>query len=186
MVGGKDAIAVLHMGIPDHLEQRHVLLGTIHRPARIEDLVPTMLRVRLRKHHQFDVARIAFEFAIGRRKIVDFIRGQRQAQLDVSLLQSGLATAQCVDLDKRARQVIFKQHGAIIDTREHRLDHAIVQQVQRQLIAAVYIVEDATLNAANLLETAVVGDIGRLAGPGGDRARPRQHVELLAFDTGGL
>ena len=45
--------------VPDHAKQGVGLVHTVDAPRGIEDLVPTMFGVGLRKHHQFSVGRIA-------------------------------------------------------------------------------------------------------------------------------
>ena len=54
---------------------------------RIEDLVAAMLGVRLRKHHQFDVGRIASQLAKRPHQIVDLIARQRQPPFSVGARQ---------------------------------------------------------------------------------------------------
>ena len=42
-----------------------------------------MLGVRLGEHHQLDIGRIAAQFGIARREVVDLVRRQRQAELRI-------------------------------------------------------------------------------------------------------
>ncbi len=49
------------MRIADHREQRLRLRLAVDHPVGIEDLVPAMLGIGLREHHQFDIGRIALE-----------------------------------------------------------------------------------------------------------------------------
>jgi hypothetical protein len=51
------------MRVTDHREQAPFLRDAVDHPIRVEDLVPAVLGVRLREHHQFDVGRIAAEAA---------------------------------------------------------------------------------------------------------------------------
>ena len=46
-------------GVLNHLKQRMALGFTINNPVRGEDFVAAVLRVRLGKHHQLDIARVA-------------------------------------------------------------------------------------------------------------------------------
>ena len=59
----------------------------------VEDLVPAVLGVGLREHHQFDVGRVAAEFAVALAQVVDLVLGQRQAEARVGRFQ--LAPAGC-------------------------------------------------------------------------------------------
>ena len=53
----------LSMGVANHSEQGFVLLLPINIPTRIEYLMAAVFRVSLRKHHQFNISRISFQFA---------------------------------------------------------------------------------------------------------------------------
>src|SRR6185312_17537766 len=58
-VSGKRELRRCRVRVLDHAEQALFLRLAIDRPARIEYLVPAMLGVGLREHHQFRIARIA-------------------------------------------------------------------------------------------------------------------------------
>ena len=53
------------------------------RPRGVEDLVPAVLGVGLREHHQLDVGRIAAEFGVALAQVVDLVLRQRQAEARV-------------------------------------------------------------------------------------------------------
>jgi hypothetical protein len=66
-------------------------IGPIDRPTGVKDFMATVLRVRLSKHHELDVAGIAPEIGKRADQIIYFIRGQCQAEGFVRLDQ-GIAT----------------------------------------------------------------------------------------------
>ena len=56
-----------------HAEQRGRLWHTVDDEICVENFVTTVFRIRLRKHHQFHVGRIALQRLILRVKIIDFV-----------------------------------------------------------------------------------------------------------------
>ena len=71
----------------------------VDHPVGIEDLVPAMLGVGLREHHQLDVGRVAADAAEIVDQVVDLVVGQRQAQAPVGGLQRRAAVGRA---DRRA------------------------------------------------------------------------------------
>ena len=69
--------------LADHREQALVLRHAVDDPVGVEDLVPAVLGVRLREHHELDVGRIAAQAAEARVEVVDFVGRQREAQFGV-------------------------------------------------------------------------------------------------------
>ena len=67
----------------DHAEQTFVLLLPVNNPARIEYLVPAMLRVRLGEHHEFGVSRVALQARVALDEIIDFAIAKCQAQFSI-------------------------------------------------------------------------------------------------------
>ena len=65
------------MSIADHLEQGMLLLLAIDSPTGVKYLVPAMLRVGLRKHHQFNVVGVPRHVDERLVQIIYFILGQR-------------------------------------------------------------------------------------------------------------
>jgi hypothetical protein len=65
------------MRIADHAEQRLVAGLAIDDPVGVENLVPAVLRVRLREHHEFDVSGIASQLALERiDQVIDLVAGK--------------------------------------------------------------------------------------------------------------
>ena len=64
-----------------------ITLLTVDLPRRVENLVTAMLRICLRKHHQFDIRRITPDPQEIVRKIVDFLRRQCKSHFAVRLQQ---------------------------------------------------------------------------------------------------
>ena len=67
----------------NHAEERVCLLGTVDLPTGVEDFVPTVLGIGLRKHHEFDVTWITTQIREGIDQIRHFVVGQRQSQFAV-------------------------------------------------------------------------------------------------------
>ena len=72
----------------DHREQRAILRDTIDDPIGVEDLMSAMFRVRLREHHQFHVAGVAFQTDEAVEQIVDFILRQRQSSSRLATIRA--------------------------------------------------------------------------------------------------
>ena len=183
VVGRQDSLAITGMGVLDHLEQSGFLLCAIDGPAGVEYFVAAMLRVGLREHHQFNVARVATKLGIGGVEIIDFVCRQGKSQVDIRLLQCDFAIVKRIDFNQWPRLMVLEQGSTIVDTRKNGFDHAIVQQFQRQRIAGINEIDDAAFDPANRIQTTIVCDISRFAGPWRDRTRARHHVELLPLDT---
>ena len=58
MIGREHIGAMVLVGVADHIEQRALLRLTIQQPIGTKDLMSTVLRVSLSKHHQLHVHRI--------------------------------------------------------------------------------------------------------------------------------
>ncbi|MPN01978.1 hypothetical protein SDC9_149191 [bioreactor metagenome] len=80
-----------------------------------------------------------------------------------------------------------KQFFGIVQRRENRFHHAVVQFVGHHLpllsgqCRGFYIPGNATFQAANLVQTAVVGNISRFRRPRGDGARARRNQQQFSF-----
>jgi hypothetical protein len=118
------------MGIADHREQRVRLGLAIDHEAAAEDLVPAVLAVRLREHHQLDVGRIAFERAKALLEVGDLVVCQRQAKLAVRALERRAPGTQQVDAGERPRPGAPEQLLGVTPVFEHALGHPIVQPLR--------------------------------------------------------
>ncbi len=144
-----------------------------------------MLGVGLGEHHQLDVVGVAPQSFEAGHQVIDFVIGKGQAQLDVGLLQRGAATAQNVDCGERFGLSMAEQIGGVFEAFEYQLGHAVVQRGGDQLRIGIaeltlHVEGDAALQALDLAEAAVVGDIAGLARPGRNRAEARHHQEQPA------
>ena len=119
------------VGGADHAQQGLLARLAVQRPVRVEHLVPAVFRVGLREHHQFGVGGVAAQCAVAVHQILDFIRRQRQTQVRIGGLQRRLRVAGQRDVLERAGLAVQKQTSGVIDARQHRLGHAVVQHVQR-------------------------------------------------------
>ena len=77
LVGGEDSGPVPLVRVADHLEQRAVARGAVDFPRGVKNLVPAVLGVGLREHHQLYVVRVTPEFGEGPGEIVDLVLSQR-------------------------------------------------------------------------------------------------------------
>ncbi len=66
---------ILRVRVAHHVEQRLLLPGSVDDPVGIEDLVPAVLRIRLREHHQFYVGGVALHALEAVHQIIDFVLG---------------------------------------------------------------------------------------------------------------
>ena len=123
-IGGQYIFTAHFVGVLDHLEQRGRLLAAIDRPAGIEDLVPAMLGIGLREHHQLDVVRVAAKLGVTIAQVVDLVLRQCQAQPRVRRFQ--LAER---DHLERTAPLRREQRRAILARCQQRLRHRIVQQL---------------------------------------------------------
>src|ERR1700720_3796205 len=73
-VGRQHAVRTARASVADHREQGFLLLLTVDAPGRIEDLVAAVLGIHLRKHHEFDVGRIATHAGEACAQIVNLVR----------------------------------------------------------------------------------------------------------------
>jgi len=74
---------------PDHVKQTVFLDFAVQSPTGIEDLVPTMLRVGLGKHHQLDIKGIPAQSPKTFFQVDQFIIRQRQPEPKISFNQIG-------------------------------------------------------------------------------------------------
>ncbi len=185
LIGRQHAFAVHLIGVLDHAEQALVLRLTVDIPAGIEDLVTAVLGVGLGEHHQLDVARVATKAGEALDQIVDLVFGQCQTQAAVGFNQCIPAAGQNVDTLERLGLGVGKQRRSGLQIVQRQLGHAVVQLgfqrravIGRQLASDV--IGDTALQTQHLTQTAVAGDIGRLAGPGRDSAEARHYQHQLA------
>jgi hypothetical protein len=82
----------------DHAEQRVRCGHPVEDPVSVEDLVAAVLRVRLRKHRQLDVRRVASDTREEFGEIVDLVGRQRQTERPVGFLERRTPVAHHVDI----------------------------------------------------------------------------------------
>ncbi len=82
--------------------RRLLLRLAVDDPFGIEDLVPAMLGVRLREHHELDVGRVAAERAEARDEIVDLVGRERKPELRVGAHERIAALRQQRDASQAA------------------------------------------------------------------------------------
>ncbi len=168
----------------DHAEQGLVHRPRIDDPVGIEDLVPAVLGVRLREHHQLDVGGVAADAAEVVDQVVDLVLRQRQAQLTVGCLERRTAAAEDVDAGERLRCIVVEELVGLVQRRQHRFGHAVVQQrQQRRALAGVlriHRVRGAALDAHDLVEAALARDVGGFRRPRRDRSQARHDEQQRA------
>ena len=74
LVSGQHATRRVLVGVADHREQALRRGCAIDQPVRVEHLVAAVLGVRLREHHELDVARIARHGGELRGQVLDLVR----------------------------------------------------------------------------------------------------------------
>ena len=126
------ALWVQLVGVAYHFKQTHRLGLSIDDEVGVENFMAAMLRVRLRKHHQFDIGRIALQFDIRIAQIIDFVLRQSQTQLNIGFNQSiATLSEQGNGLQGLARQIL-EQRMTIVFTDKPRFGHTVVH-VRRDL-----------------------------------------------------
>ena len=178
LISGQHAFAVHLIGIFDHAEQGFILAFAVDIPAGIENLVPAMLGVGLGEHHQFDVVGVTPQTVEAGHQIVDFVFSKGQTQLNVGFLQRCATATEDVHSGQRLGLGMAEQCRRAFHVIQHQLRHAVVQQLSNSLrISCIELTTDverqATLDALNLRQAAVAGNIAGLARPGRDGAKTR-------------
>ncbi|RMS46944.1 hypothetical protein ALP71_02843, partial [Pseudomonas coronafaciens pv. garcae] len=180
LVSGQHTFAVHLIGVLDHAEQAFFLALPVDVPTGVENLVAAMLGVRLGKHHQLDVMRVALQAIEAGDQVIDFIFGKGQAQFDVGLLQRSTTASQNVHSGQRLWLSVTEQTRGLVVITQYQLRHAVVQAVGDGLSfcfteLAFYIEGNPALDALNFAQTAVASDIAGLARPGRNGAKTWQH-----------
>ncbi len=183
VVGRQHRPGVALVRVADHREQRTRLWRAVDHPVGVEDLVPAMLGIGLREHHQLDVGRVASQAGEILQQVVDLVCRERQPQPGIGVHQRAPPLTQHIHLRQRRGFRMFEQQCRLGGIAQHRLGHAIVQQRQhrrledRLLGHAGQVVAHAALDPADGLQAAAAGNVGCLARPGRDRAQPRHHQQ---------
>ena len=113
----------------DHAEEALVLALAVDCPARVENLVTAVLGVRLRKHHQLGIGRVAVEIFVATDEVVDLLLGQREAQIGIRRNQRIPAGRAQWNRANRRGLVRLEQRLDAGNLRIHGLGHAIEQHV---------------------------------------------------------
>ena len=186
-IGDNGAFRVGLVGVADHAEEGFLFRATVDDPVGIEDLVAAVLGVRLGEHHQLDVGRVAPDAGEVVHQIVDFVVRQGQAQLAVGHHQRVTTAGKDVHGGQGLRGVVLEQGMGSVGVIEHRLGHAVVDRRQDgfavagiEAAAQIEAEGGAALDTNDLVEAALVGDVGGLGGPGRDRAQARRHHQQAA------
>ena len=181
-VGHYRALGMRLVRFADHAEQGQRLRLAIHRPARVENLVPAMFGIGLGEHHQFDVGRIAPEPSEVLQQVVDLVGGKREAQFGVGRDQRSLAAGQNVHRCQRLRRDMMEQRPGRIDGIEHRLGHAVVEPCRQHRLfeLASKMVGNSALDAFHRGEAAIPCNVGGFRTPGRYRAKARRDQQQFA------
>ena len=188
-VGDDRSLRARRMGVANHREEAAPLLDPVDDPARVEDLVPAVLGVRLGEHHQLDVGRVAAHPTEARVEIIDLVRRQREAQCDIRALDRGTALREQRNHGQRPGREMGEQRLRVLQRRQHRLGHPIVQEgqqrrairrAQQRAVRCRNLKCHAALDARDRRETAVLRDIRRLGRPRGHRPGTGDDHEALA------
>ncbi len=182
-IGADDAGGRRVGRIADHREQRKWLRDIVDDPVRVEYLVPAMLGIRLREHHQFRIGRIAPHLCVVRRQIGKLVLRQRQPKLRICRRQrlQWLVT-QRYGL-QRTSGMMVEQQLAGLPGDIALLGHTVVQQlmgnVKRCIIKTMHLIACRALNTAHTVDTAASDNIGCLAGPRRDCSAAWTDVECV-------
>ena len=192
-VGGEHPSGVHRMGVPDHVEEGAPVRPAVHGPRRIEDLVPAMLGVRLREHHELGVGGIAAERAEALAQPSDFVIVERESESPVRVAEGAFRIASQGDPDEWPRPGIAEDVGGNCESpdgfpawwvwsrirdRKEAFGHAVVQRFERRTGDSEwseYEPERTAFYPPDMCESAVPGDVRCLA-------RPRRDGSLARYD----
>ena len=179
--------------VANHREEAALLLDPVDDPARVEDLVPAVLGVRLGEHHQLDVGRIASHPAEARGEIIDLVRRQREPQGGIRPLDRRGTLGEQRNRGERPGREMRKQRLRVREAWQHDFGHPVVQQRQQRVAfrrgkgrpaARGHLKAHAAFDAHDRGKTAVVRDVGRLRRPRGNGPGTRDDDEELATVDG--
>ena len=182
MVSGQHMARMGRVGLPDQLKRRMWLCFAVNVPGGVEDFMAAMFRVGLGEHHQFHIGGIAPEFAEHGQQIIQLRRRERQPEFIVGRAQRPNAARCQVNIAQRGRFIVLEQGMGGLNIRHDGLGHAVMQQgseplafggIEARAGGQVKAINPAPFDPPELAEAAVAEDVGGLAGPGRDRARPR-------------
>ena len=151
----------------DHAEQRFRPWLAVDDPFGVENLVPAMLRICLREHHQLDIGRITLHPADEHiEQVVDFVLRQRQPKASVRLDQRRTAAGQRINMPHRSRRNVAEQRSRPGKVIQHGFNHAVMQQ-RRDAVALAgrhvrHVKGNAPFNAFHGFQSAIPGNIGGL------------------------
>ena len=188
-VGREHALRAHAVRVADHAEQRFLAALAVDDPVGIEDLVPAVLGVRLREHHQFDVGRVAPQLVPERvDQVVDFVLGEREAEFGIGALERRPALREHRHRSERLGCVMGKERRRGLDGIDDAFGHAVVDDggdrctLRRgQGRVGCDVVRHAALDAGDLAQSADVRDVRRLRRPRRHRAEARQDQQQLAL-----
>ena len=111
----------------DHAEQALILIDAVQRPTGVEHLVPAMLGVGLCEHEKLGIGWVAAQFGVAVDHILDFIVSQGQTETAVRFIQRALRVAAKRDMHQIPGLANQEQALGLVDRRQHRLRHRVVQ-----------------------------------------------------------
>ena len=173
-VGDYGTARMLLVRVADHAEQRLRLRLAVDHPVGVENLVPAVLRIGLREHHQLDVGGVAAGTDEVLDKIRDFVFRQREPHLAVGAFQRDNAAIQHIHRCERPGIEALEEPRRFLERREHGFRHAVVDQRQQR---GFFLCRqragtapgnpecNAALDALHRFQAAMTRDIGGFRGP---------------------
>ena len=182
-VGGECAFWVQLVGVADHAEEREFALFAIDDPVGVENLVAAVLGVDLREHDELGIGRVTLHLLVGFDQVVDLGGRHGEAPVDVGLVKGGWAFGHewhgtqlgGLEVAKEVGYVVVNGFGHTVVQREH--GEAEVFDAEHDAVLGGEAKVDATLDAGDAFDGAVLENVGRLGGPGGDGALTRGDEE---------
>ena len=171
--------------LADHLEQR-LVAGARRRRSK------SALKILWRQCSELACANIISSTSVGLRprarkavhQVVDLVVGQRQAQRGVRPLKGGAPMPQDIHRGKRLRLRAAKKSTGVfarVRARSRSCGHGWPRAVRLRRDLAGHRVLDAALDAPDLVEAAVVGDVGGLGRPWRNGSEARNHQQRSAI-----
>ena len=183
VISGQDAVRGDPRRVPDHREERGLLGFTVDRPFGVENLVPTVFRVGLSEHHQFDVCRVSIEVAEAGDEIVDLVGRQSEAEVSIRFADCFRAARENIHGSKSLGLCMAEEGIRLGKIRKQAFGHPVMEFTREEecvfgCAPSSESVHDSTLDSIDDVESAAVKDLGRLRGPGGNRPESRDGDQL--------
>ncbi len=173
------------MGHPDHAKQAVRSRLAVNLPTGVEDLVATVFRIGLGKHHQLGIGRIPIHLLVGLHQVIDFDRPQRQPKLDIDSAQRCSGVRAEFDRAQRLGHARHKPVWQFGRVEQQRFGHGIVQMRDQtiELLCVHWNTQQPTpLDSLHRAQTATTQNVLGLGSPWAGRATAWQDDQAVRLE----